>query len=56
MLIIAEVFNNFKDERENFKACLCEDLKGMLSLYEASFLSIEGENIFFMTCQIGHIK
>ena len=31
--------------RENFKACLCEDLKGMLSLYEASFLSIEGENI-----------
>jgi (-)-alpha-terpineol synthase len=45
MLLITEVFNNFKDERENFKACLCEDTKGMLSLYEASFLSIEGENI-----------
>jgi (-)-alpha-terpineol synthase len=45
MLLIAEVFNNFKDERKNFKACLCEDTKGMLSLYEASFLSIEGENI-----------
>uniref|UniRef100_A0A2N9GH73 Terpene synthase N-terminal domain-containing protein n=1 Tax=Fagus sylvatica TaxID=28930 RepID=A0A2N9GH73_FAGSY len=40
-----EVFNHFKDERGNFKACLCEDMKGMLSLYEASFLSIEGENI-----------
>ena len=45
MLLIVEVFNNFKDERKNFKACLCEDTKGMLSLYEASFLSIEGENI-----------
>jgi (-)-alpha-terpineol synthase len=45
MLLIAEVFNNFKDERKNFKACLCEDTKGMLSLYEASFLSTEGENI-----------
>jgi (-)-alpha-terpineol synthase len=45
MLLIVEVFNNFKDERGDFKACLCEDMKGMLSLYEASFLSIEGENI-----------
>ena len=45
MLLIAEVFNHFKDERGNFKACLCEDTMGMLSLYEASFLSIEGENI-----------
>jgi len=44
-LVIAEVFNNFKDERRNFKECLCEDAKGMLSLYEASFLLIEGENI-----------
>ncbi|GMY06370.1 myrcene synthase, chloroplastic-like, partial [Fagus crenata] len=40
-----EVFNNFKDERGDFKECLCEDMKGMLSLYEASFLSIVGENI-----------
>ncbi|KAL4595817.1 hypothetical protein ACB092_12G119100 [Castanea dentata] len=40
-----DVFNSFKDERGKFKACLCEDTKGMLSLYEASFLSIEGENI-----------
>ncbi|KAM3730598.1 hypothetical protein ACB098_12G099300 [Castanea mollissima] len=40
-----EVFNSFKDERGSFKACLCEDTKGMLSLYEASFFLIEGENI-----------
>ena len=45
MLLIAEVFNSFKDERGSFKACLCEDTKGMLSLYEASFFLIEGENI-----------
>lgn len=44
-MVIAEVFNNFKDERRNFKECLCEDAKSMLSLYEASFLLIEGENI-----------
>ncbi|KAK7844190.1 myrcene synthase [Quercus suber] len=40
-----DVFNSFKDERGNFKACLCEDTKCMLSLYEASFHLIEGENI-----------
>ena len=45
VLLIADVFNSFKDERGSFKACLCEDTKGMLSLYEASFLLIEGENI-----------
>ncbi|XP_030935390.1 myrcene synthase, chloroplastic-like isoform X2 [Quercus lobata] len=43
--IVSQVFNSFMDERGNFKACLCEDTKGMLSLYEASFLSIENENI-----------
>ena len=32
-------------KRGSFKACLCDDTKGMLALYEASFLSIEGENI-----------
>ena len=39
------IFDSFKDERGSFKACLCEDTKGMLSLYEASFFLIEGENI-----------
>ena len=45
VLFIVDIFNSFKDERGKFKACLCEDTMGMLSLYEASFLSIEGENI-----------
>ncbi|XP_022928103.1 terpene synthase 10-like [Cucurbita moschata] len=40
-----EVFNNYKDEMKNFSTRLYEDLNGMLSLYEVSFLRIEGENI-----------
>nr|AZM65211.1 terpineol synthase [Santalum album] len=40
-----EVFNDFKDETGHFKACICKDIKGMLGLYEASFLSIEGESL-----------
>uniref|UniRef100_A0A7N2MHK7 Uncharacterized protein n=1 Tax=Quercus lobata TaxID=97700 RepID=A0A7N2MHK7_QUELO len=39
------VFNIFKDERGKFKACLCEETKGILSLYEASFLLTESENV-----------
>ncbi|CAK7349935.1 unnamed protein product [Dovyalis caffra] len=40
-----EVFNSFKDDQGNFKACLCNDIKGMLYLYEASYLLVEGESI-----------
>ncbi|XP_038900957.1 terpene synthase 10-like [Benincasa hispida] len=43
--ISEEVFNAFKDEMGNFKTCFYEDINGMLSLYEASFLSIKGETI-----------
>ncbi|KAH7538413.1 hypothetical protein FEM48_Zijuj03G0196800 [Ziziphus jujuba var. spinosa] len=38
-----EVFNGFK-EGGTFKACLSEDTEGMLSLYEASYHSVEGES------------
>nr|GLL32451.1 terpene synthase 10-like isoform X1 [Ipomoea trifida] len=43
-LLIADVFDVFMDgERSSFNANLCEDTKGLLNLYEASFLSMEGE-------------
>ncbi|XP_058207564.1 (-)-alpha-terpineol synthase-like isoform X2 [Rhododendron vialii] len=40
-----DVFENFMDETGHFKASLCEDIRGMLYLYEASFLSFSGESI-----------
>ncbi|PSR84551.1 (-)-alpha-terpineol synthase [Actinidia chinensis var. chinensis] len=43
--ISEDVFKNFKDEIGNFKTCLCEDIKGLLYLYEASYFSLEGERI-----------
>ncbi|GLT50647.1 hypothetical protein SLA2020_241190 [Shorea laevis] len=39
-----EIFKIFLNESGNFKACLNKDCKGMLYLYEASFLSLEGES------------
>ncbi|KAI3456385.1 hypothetical protein Pfo_013048 [Paulownia fortunei] len=44
-LVPQEVFCSFMDEVGNFKACLVGEVKGLLSLYEASFLSLEGESI-----------
>ncbi|KAI7992762.1 hypothetical protein LOK49_LG12G02338 [Camellia lanceoleosa] len=40
-----EVFNTFRDKFGNFKKSLCEDTKGLLSLYEASYLLMEDESI-----------
>ncbi|KAK6138318.1 hypothetical protein DH2020_027902 [Rehmannia glutinosa] len=40
-----EVFKNFMDEIGNFRTTFCNDIKGLLSLYEASYLSMEGESI-----------
>lgn len=41
----ADVFNKFKDINGNFKASLTEDVRGMLSLYEAAHLRVHGEII-----------
>ncbi|KAJ9178990.1 hypothetical protein P3X46_010825 [Hevea brasiliensis] len=40
-----EIFNRFKDQQGKFKAGLCENIEGMLSLYEASYLFEEGESV-----------
>ncbi|KAG6495716.1 hypothetical protein ZIOFF_043542 [Zingiber officinale] len=41
----ADVFNKFKDEEGNFMSTLNEDVKGLLSLYNAAYLRIHGEYI-----------
>ncbi|GMP98041.1 hypothetical protein CsSME_00046078 [Camellia sinensis var. sinensis] len=33
------------DKMGNLRSCLCEDTKGLLYLYEASYLSIDGESL-----------
>ncbi|RDX75977.1 Tricyclene synthase EBOS, chloroplastic, partial [Mucuna pruriens] len=43
--VSADMFERFKDDKGNLKASLSSDVKGMLSLYEASFLGYEGEHI-----------
>ncbi|KAL8495048.1 hypothetical protein ACS0TY_019270 [Phlomoides rotata] len=40
-----EVFSSFMDDTGNFKESLSDDVKGLISLYEASFLSMEDEPI-----------
>ncbi|KAB5512052.1 hypothetical protein DKX38_029080 [Salix brachista] len=39
------VFKKFKDTNGEFKKTMMNDVKGILSLYEASFLSVHGEQI-----------
>ena len=39
------MFNKFKDEIGQFKESLTTDVKGMLAFYEATHLSVHGEDI-----------
>ncbi|KAA8519937.1 hypothetical protein F0562_014153 [Nyssa sinensis] len=41
----ADVFNNFKCKKGMFKEKLRQDIKGLMGLYEASHLGMEGEDI-----------
>ncbi|KAJ0044528.1 hypothetical protein Pint_04276 [Pistacia integerrima] len=40
-----DVFRKFKDSHGNFKASLVGDVRGMLRLYEAAHLRVDGETI-----------
>ncbi|KAJ0081966.1 hypothetical protein Patl1_10221 [Pistacia atlantica] len=45
--IPTEIFDNFRDEKGNFRPCLKDDCRGILSMYEAAFFLKEGENAIF---------
>ncbi|KAL3627586.1 hypothetical protein CASFOL_028949 [Castilleja foliolosa] len=57
-LVPQEVFSSFMDKDGNFKACLASDIKGILSLYEASYLSMENEKILDLAKEFSthHLK
>lgn len=42
---ISDAFNNFKDNQGVFKTKLSEDINGLMGLYEASQLRIDGEDV-----------
>nr|WHU05660.1 terpene synthase TPS13 [Freesia corymbosa] len=42
--VSTNIFNNFRGEGGSFNACLKNDIEGLLSLYEASFLAVDGES------------
>ncbi|KAG2682116.1 hypothetical protein I3760_11G176200 [Carya illinoinensis] len=42
---LKNMFNKFKDSIGNFKGSLCNDVKGILSLYEATHFRVKGEDI-----------
>ncbi|KAL4312656.1 hypothetical protein GQ457_01G005450 [Hibiscus cannabinus] len=41
----AEIFNKFKDDKGQFNMSLTRDVKGLLELYEGSYLNVHGEHI-----------
>ncbi|KAK9155954.1 hypothetical protein Sjap_003434 [Stephania japonica] len=41
----SDVFTEFKDDKGNFKSSLIDNVKGMLSLYEAAHIRIHGEDV-----------
>ncbi|KAD3641560.1 hypothetical protein E3N88_30784 [Mikania micrantha] len=43
--VSSEIFNNYKNENGKFLESLREDVHGMLSLYEASHMRVEGEDV-----------
>uniref|UniRef100_A0A1W7HBW9 Putative trans-alpha-bergamotene synthase n=1 Tax=Scoparia dulcis TaxID=107240 RepID=A0A1W7HBW9_SCODU len=53
-----EVFCCFMDEQGSFQKDIAEDVKGVMSLYEASFLSLEGETIMDLAREFSasHLK
>ncbi|OAY81182.1 putative terpene synthase 2 [Ananas comosus] len=43
--VSCDVFNKFRDEKGSFNSSLQSDVKGLLSLYEAAYLALPGEEL-----------
>ncbi|KAI7755337.1 hypothetical protein M8C21_029637, partial [Ambrosia artemisiifolia] len=43
--VSSEIFKNHMDEKGNFKETLCNNVQGMLALYEAAHMRVEGEQV-----------
>ncbi|KAJ0081422.1 hypothetical protein Patl1_11459 [Pistacia atlantica] len=43
--VTEEVFESFRDKTSSLSACLYNDVKAILSFYEASFYGLEGESV-----------
>ncbi|KAL5788598.1 hypothetical protein ACOSP7_005547 [Xanthoceras sorbifolium] len=43
--VSCDIFNKFKDDKGNFKESLASDVSGTLSLYEAAYVGVHGEDI-----------
>nr|QQG64114.1 TPS3 [Parthenium argentatum] len=41
----SEIFKNHMDEEGRFKESFCADAQGLLALYEASYMKVEGEKV-----------
>ncbi|KAJ8460704.1 hypothetical protein OPV22_033630 [Ensete ventricosum] len=56
--VTKEMFSRFKDEKGHLKTCLQHQIKGILSLYEASYLGKEGEFVLIeaMDFTTKHLK
>nr|GEV27659.1 (E)-beta-farnesene synthase-like [Tanacetum cinerariifolium] len=42
---VTDIFENHRDEKGNFQESICNDPQGMLALYEAAYMRVEGEEV-----------
>lgn len=45
LFVSCDIFNHYKDKNGSFKESLTNDVQGMLDLYEATYMRVQGETI-----------